>query len=168
MTFVLQWHPGPPRPLLRWWVFDGHLSTADLSSPRAAASVLGSWDYADTASVPSAGTEKFHFNAWQANWGESKSRRRPSTSRPDCPVRRARPNRAHCPHPHPAFLTAGGAPGFGRTAHLTIAGFDHTPEWIDIPAAGVPLDGAYRALREEARAPAPSCALLLRSLPHRI
>lgn len=69
LTLVMQWHSGPPRPLLRFFVFDGHFALADLTTPGAAASALASWDYAGTGAIPSAGTEKFHFNAWQANWG---------------------------------------------------------------------------------------------------
>ena len=41
LTLVLQWHAGPPRPLLRWYAFDGHLSLADLSTPAAAARCTG-------------------------------------------------------------------------------------------------------------------------------
>ena len=104
LTLVMQWYSGPPRPLLRFFAFDGQYSLNTMN--QAGPHLLSSWEYPYPNRIPDVGDARVHFNLWQANWG--------------------------------------GVPGFGRIAHVLIAGVEHSSAWIDLPALGIPLEGQYR------------------------
>ena len=61
------------------------------------------------------------------------------------------PDTVHIPTPGDARVHLnlwqanwGGAPGYGRVVHVAISGVEFTPNWIDLPAAGYPLQGGFR------------------------
>lgn len=67
LTLVLQWYGGPPRPMIRFFAFDGHYSLNNMNE--AGPHLLHSWDFPFPGRVPDEGDARVHFNLWQANWG---------------------------------------------------------------------------------------------------
>ena len=90
ITCVMQWYSG----LLRWYCFDGLWDVNQLA--QGGKSLLTAWQYWDMSRIPTPGTEKVHFNLWQAN------------------------------------TASGGIPATGRRQHVVIAGFSHTPDWVEL------------------------------------
>jgi len=67
LTLALQWYGGPPRPMLRFYAFDGHYSLDSMN--QAGPHLLASWDYPFINRIPDVGDARIHLNLWQANWG---------------------------------------------------------------------------------------------------
>ncbi len=144
LTMVLQWYSG----VLRFFVFDGLHALAELPAARAA--LLGGFEITDASRMPTPGDERVHLNLWQVRGAAAAAPAPPHTDPPSFPLPKC---------------NWGGVPDYGRRTHVVVNGFDFSPEFVDLAAAGITVPARRLGAPEAALPPPPATAPPVSSPP---